>query len=224
MSYRDDLEAAQNRIAALERELGDAKQALVVRDEAALATTPWQRRARRWLGARTRLRGERVVEGEIDDGAYAELVEAITEGFDVRGRASSVPDRLQWSNTTGDRRNGIADIAISITHNHGQTRIKGEVRLGALAGGIFGGIGGGGGGGAAFVGASTFLEFPIGMAAIGLAIVGAWLGATYWSCRKLYRWSVKRREDRLEGVLDRLEEICEKAPKRDSEATASTTP
>jgi hypothetical protein len=88
-----------------------------------------------------------------------------------------------------------------MTTGKGQTVIRGEVRLGNLAGAICGGVGLGG-----FMapGALFFLS-PI----AGVVGVAGWLGGAVWACRKLLQRSSAKRKKRLEDVLDRLEKIVE---------------
>ena len=217
MSYRDELGAAQSRIESLERELKEAKsEALVVRSPSAIANRPGQKFAKRWFGGNTRIRGERVIEGEIEETTYALIVECVTEEFDVVGRPSIVPGRLDWSTERTNQNGATTQISISVMVADGKTTIRGDVRLGGLAGAIFGGIGGGVGLGAAMAPAALFFLNPI----AGVVGVATWLGGTYAGCRKIFRHFSAKRERQLEKVLDQLEEIATRAPKRNAATEA----
>ncbi len=206
MSYRDELDAAQHKIEALERELKEVKApstALALHERHGLVPAG-QETAIRWLGDTARLRGERIVDGVLSESAYAEMVQCITDVFDTAGRSSMVPGRLDWVSASSGSSNGAPAITISVTVANGQTTIRGEIRLAALAGAAFGGFGGGVGLGGVMVPAMLFWLNPI-AGALGVA---SWLGGTYWGSRKIYKSSVRKREVKLEEVLNRLEAIA----------------
>lgn len=219
VSYRDDLSAAQSRIEALERELAGTKaeletsKALVVAKRGSLARRGKESAAERWLGGPTRLDGERVVDGEVEETDYRDIVDHLSDVFGVPGRLSTVPGRLEWTTLTPQQ--GIGpQVVMTVTSADGKTVIRGHHRLGNVAGGIFGGLGGGAGLGGAFFPGLLFMVNPI-VGAIGM---GAWLGGFYFGCRRLFKRSVKKRSRRLEEALDGIAELVEAAvAKRESE-------
>ena len=92
-----------------------------------------------------------------------------------------------------------------VTVRGGQTRIRVEEKIGALAGGLFGGImgGGGGGGGMAIFGSlSAFVGPPV--AVLGLI---AWLGGMYGLSRTIFTGVASKRGHELRGLADRLAEL-----------------
>ena len=225
MSYRDDLEASQARADALEKELADARskiaeleapsKALVPRGSSALAVADasdamtrgaaGSPAARTWLGAPLRTEFIREVEGEIPESAYTELIEAIRTALDNVGSVSTLPGSLAW--TADGPSNGIGPfVSVYFTMRDGRTRIRALEKYGGLAGVIFGAVGGGVGGGG--------IALPLSLAVISPMIlpfsIPLWLGAAYYSCRRLYRSRVRVRAERLEALMDELAEISEK--------------
>ena len=210
MSYRDELEAAHNRIDSLQKQLDGAKGksvALTRTGNSALAVPADQKSAVRWLGAPVRYRYERIVEGSIDASCYAELVQCISDGLDQTGQSSTVPNRLDWTTQASSQSGGLDQYSISITNINDQVTIRGQVRVAGLAGGIYGGIGGGVGLGAVFGPAMLVLVNPI----LGVAAAATWLGGTAWACRKLFQKSSRKRQDKLTVVLDEMEAIVKRS-------------
>lgn len=219
MSYRDDLDASQARVAALETELAEARaqidklegkapsQALVkVDDQALLATSRAAHpTSSKWLGAPASLKLERVLDGEIPESAYADLIEAIRHALRNVGTVSVLPGSLAWSaNTPGNGVGPFVDVYFTI--RDGQTTIHIDEKLGNLAGGIFGGVGAGVGIGGLMAPISTLWIAPI---LVPFAIP-LWLGGTYVACRKLYRNRAKARVKKLDTLLERLVAISER--------------
>lgn len=211
MAYRDELEAAQARIRALEQELADARgakpsQALVKAGRTALARTESDApAARKWLGAPTMLVFTREVDGEIPKEAHTELVEHMRRTLNNVGAATVLPGSLAW--TSMAQHNGIGPhVNVYVTYRDGKTTIRAEQKLGNLAGGIFGGVGGGVGGGGIMAPIALAWINPI-LVPVGLAV---WLGGTYAACRKLYTRSARKHARTLETLADSLARIAEK--------------
>ena len=216
MAYRDDLEATQARVTALEKELadahaeiarleGDESQALVkVGGQALERATPDESRSPGWLGAPIRLELSRVLEGEVPEAAYSELVEAMRQALGSVGTVSVLPGSLAWASNAPA--NGIGPfVNIYFTMRDGRTTIRVEEKLGSLAGGIFGGVGGGVGGGGLMLPIATLWISPL---LVPLA-VPLWLGGVYAGCRALYRRSARKRARKLEKLLETLVERSE---------------
>ncbi|HEY2744126.1 MAG TPA: hypothetical protein VGL86_05875 [Polyangia bacterium] len=211
MSYRDDIEAAHARVAALEEELartraelaalkGDQKQALVLASATAIELAPRQRSAARWLGAPTVLVFTETIDGAIGDEVYSKMLEHLRREFG-RAQASSFKDTVTFSTLSHRGK----DVSIDVTSTGGRTTIRAEERLGPIAGGIFGGFGGAvGGGGMAGVVAATAAVAP---ALIPVAIVG-WVGGLFVVSRFSYRAVARRRARRLQRLVAELAAIA----------------
>lgn len=230
MSYRDDLDATRARADALERELAEARQTiarlegdtalatvdrggLAVRNAAALdrlsASGP---AAHTWLAGPTRLGHERVIDGELPEASYTEVVETIRRAVGEPGSTSMLPGSLTWTsnalpNSTGPHLN------VYISVRHGRTTIRVDEKLGHLAGLIYGAVGGGVGGGGIMLPIAAAFVNPL-LLAVTLPV---WLGGTYLACRKLYRNRAGARARRLEALLDELAALAA----REIEAAAS---
>lgn len=218
MAYRDDLDASQARVAALEAELAEARaeidklegkapsQALVKVGDQALATSRAAHpTSSKWLGAPANLKLVREVPGEVPESAYSELVETIRRALRNVGTVSVLPGSLAWSaNTPGNGVGPFVDVYFTI--RDGKTSIHIDEKLSNLAGGIFGGVGGGVGVGGLMAPIATMWITPL---LVPFAIP-LWLGGTYYACRKIYRNRARARARKLGKLLDDLVEISER--------------
>ncbi len=220
MAYRDELEAAQARVRSLERELADVSAveeakslALVKVGPTALARSEAEiSSANAWLGAPIHLSYSRVLEGEIPESAHTELVEKMRTAMGNVGTTTVLPGSLAW--TTIAQNNSFGPfVSVYVTYRDGKTSIRGEQKLSGLAGGIFGGVGGGVGGGGIFAPIALAWVNPL-LIPVGLIV---WFGGTYWSCRKLYRRSVRKHARVLEQLVVDLVEIAEAHVERATE-------
>jgi hypothetical protein len=231
--YRDDLEAAQARIADLERQLAlvraeleasreQRSQALVLAERGALAArgdTRERSPATRWLGAPVRLAFSRRVSGELPTSAHIEIIELVRERVGEVGAVSQLEGSLAWTTTANQR--GVGPfITVTVTSRDGATAIRVEERLGNLAGAVYGGIGGGVGGGA--------LGLPI-MAAVFLGPVGAlaipaWLGGWWLGVRAIYRRAARQRAERLQALTEELAAVVDRRAGPRSGAAGSDSP
>ncbi len=212
MTYRDELEAARARADALERDLSDARAkissleekntALAVRDQHALERVG----TARWLGAPKRLELDRVLEGEMPEAGYTEIVEAAREAFGNVGQVTLLPGSLTWNSTTPQPNTVFSPASVYITVRDGRTRIRMEEKLGQLAGGIYGGLGGGIGGGGIMLPIAAAWVSPVLLA----FTLPAWIGGISYLCFKLYRRQARKRATRFETLGDRLVEIAER--------------
>ena len=215
MSYRDDLDAAHERIRALERELEATRAelaqstALVKAEHHALVEADRTPRTSMLLGAPTRLSHEREVDGVAPESCYIEIVDYLGREFDVGGRTSTLAGRLEWTSST--QANGIGPfITVTVTSFEERTSIRVHERLGQLAGAIFGGVGGGVGLGGIMAPGSLFLVNPI----LGAVALPLWLGGSWLSCRWLYKRGVRKRDKKLARALDDITEIVTRAIER----------
>jgi hypothetical protein len=211
VSYREDRDADQARIVALEAELTAAKrridelegtrsQALVLASGGAL--TPAGKpttRAARWLGGPTRLALTRTFAAAYPADKFEELVDVIREVAGDRGRTELMRTSMTWWASSAERGAGPF-TAITIAIKDGATTLTATDRLGQLAGAYYGGIGGGIGGGALAVPIGATIAMPV----LAPVFFVAWLGGAYALCRTLFKRSAKKRAERLQIVFDRV--------------------
>lgn len=211
MAYREDRDADQARIAALEAELttarskidrleGKQSQALVLATPVALAGTDGasQKSATRWFGAPTRLELARKFDGAFPVDKLEDLVDTIREHTRDRGRVELLRSSVAWSASTNDR--GIGPFTnVTVSTKDGATSLVVTDRLSQLAGGIFGGIGGGVGGG--LLVAPIFAALALGPVAVPFIAVG-WLGGCYGLTRRIYKGAAKKRAIALQQLFD----------------------
>ena len=208
MTYRDDRDADQARIAALEGELAHAKQriaelegnraqALVLASKSALAKST---ASRRWLGAPTKLELARRFEGTYPLDHFEDLIETIREHTGDRGRTELLRSSFAWWPSTSER--GLQPFtSVTVTVKDGATTLTVADRLSGLAGAIYGGGGGGVGGGLMMVPIGATIVAPY----LAPVFFAGWFGAIYAGCRALYRRSARKRAERLQTLFDRLE-------------------
>jgi hypothetical protein len=159
-----------------------------------------------WLGGSTLIACERVVDGEVAETGYEEIVEEAQATLSSVGQAARFGRTLTWSMARSGSGGGRA-VQIRVVTRGGQTRIYVQERLGDLAGGLFGGIVGGGGGG----GLGPILGVGIGALGAGpeIALVAAgWVGGMYALARTIYRAVWRSRRTELEELSDRLAAIA----------------
>jgi len=208
MAYRDDLDAAQARVDALELELKQTRRELaLVRaggDGVLARGASGAPSAPRWLGGPVELSFSREIEGEVPAAAHTELVEQIRLAIGNAGTTTVLPGSLAWSSTVGANSLTPA-VSVYVTARRGRTTIRAEQKLGALIGGVYGGVGGGVGGGAIMlpVAAAVISPFLVPVA------IGAWLGGVYGLCRRIYRGRAQRHATRLEKLVDDLARIAD---------------
>ncbi|HEX3758687.1 MAG TPA: hypothetical protein VHW23_08265 [Kofleriaceae bacterium] len=216
MSYRDDRDADQARIAALEHELAETRdklstlegrrtQALVLATRGALAPSAPAGTAARVFGPGT-LRMARRFDGAFPTARFEHLIERIRELSADPGRTEMLNASLTWFASRGDRSTGPYRI-VTVTVRDGVTTLTVTDRLSGLAGAIYGGVGGGVGGGG--------LSLPI-MAATYLPVLApvfllGWLGGVFLGTRALYLRLVRRRAEELQQVFDALAADIERA-------------
>jgi hypothetical protein len=222
MTYRDDLDAAHERIEALERELADARRelgqsrALVRVERRELARAESGRAISRWLGAPIRIERVRVLDVAAPSSCHLEIVEYLERQFGIGGRTSTLLGRLEWMTVPASGGTGPF-VTVTVTVSQGQTTIRAEERTTNLAGAIYGGIGGGVGGGAIMAPVGLFFVSPI----LGALALPLWFGGLYLGCRRLYRRSMGKRDERMEEAVAGLVEIIEKAAGRPGETARS---
>lgn len=211
MTYRDDRDADQARIVALEAELtaarrrigeleGTRSQALVLASGGALAPTGKPAtRAAKWLGAPARLGLSRVFAGAYPAEKFEELVDVIRDVAGDRGRTELMRTSMTWCASSAERGTGPF-TTITVAVKDGVTTLTATDRLGQLAGAYYGGIGGGVGGGGFALPIGATLLMPV----LAPVFFGAWLGGTYALSRFFYKRSAKKRAEQLQMLFDRV--------------------
>lgn len=211
MTYRDDRDADQARIVALEADLtaarrrideleGSRSQALVLASGGALAPSGKPTtRAAKWLGGPTQLGLSRVFQAAYPAEKFEELVDVIRDVTGDRGRTELMRTSMTWWASSAERGTGPFTM-ITVAIKDGVTTLTVTDRLGQLAGAYYGGIGGGVGGGGLALPIGATLLMPV----LAPVIFGAWLGGAYALCRMLYKRSAKKRAEQLQMVFDRV--------------------
>src|SRR5215470_4920966 len=219
MSYRDDRDADQARITALERELGETRdklaalegrrtQALVLATRGALVPGAAPSPAARVFGPGT-LRLTRRFDGAFPAARFEYLVERIRELTGDPGRTEVLNASLTWFASRGDRSTGPNRI-VMVAVRDGATTLTVTDRLSGLAGAIYGGVGGGVGGGG--------LSLPI-LAATAVPVLApvfilGWLGGAFLGAREIYKRAARRRAVALQQLFDALVSDIEAAISR----------
>ena len=153
MAYRDDREADQARIEALERELevaqeklavleGRQSQALVLASPGALVRDGGQKGVAWWFGAPGQLQFARRFDGAFPAEQFEELVERIREVTRDPGRTELLRSSLTWFASRAEKSPGPYRV-VTVTVRDGVTTLTVTDRLAGLAGAIYGGVGGG---------------------------------------------------------------------------------
>jgi serine/threonine protein kinase len=161
----------------------------------------------RLMGGPTRLRFDRVVDGELAESDYLVLVDEIRRTMQNVGQVSQLGRSFAWSMSRSGP--GGRELEIAVTVRGGRTHITLQENLANLVGGIWGGVGGGMGGG----GMGPIIGILVGAMSVAgeviAVIVPAWLGLTYATARTSYRLTVRSRQRTLEGLADRLAAMTE---------------
>jgi hypothetical protein len=213
MTYRDDRDADQARIAALEAELRVAREridelegkrslVLVPRNELALATTPG---AKLFDGPRS-LRLFRKFDKPLGREHFEPLVVRCRDLAGAMGRSELLTSSMMWTRNSGDA-GTRPNQTVTVVVRDGATTLQVTDQLGALAGAIYGGVGGGVGGGG--------LAVPIVLSAAAPppapVILGAWFAGVFGLTRALYKRGARRRATQLQALFDALAEEIEHA-------------
>ena len=176
------------------------------------------------LGAPAKLRIHRVVDAEVPDDFFDDLLVEIQTADIGHGTASHVGRTLTWK---GGGTGQNADSAqITITSRDGRTELHAERNRTQTAVGLMAGMAGGGG-----VGVGVGMGIPLGLEALGsplaaVLIPAGVLAAAYVGARSLFRGGHRRHMRRMERLLDKLvERIQDEANRRlESDAQPSTLP
>ncbi|HEX7842382.1 MAG TPA: hypothetical protein VF469_33145 [Kofleriaceae bacterium] len=216
MSYRDDRDADQARIAALEQELAETRDKLsVLEGKQSLALT----RAGNWalvpggkVSTASRVFGPGTLElSRQFDGAYPadrfeELIDRIRELTRDPGRTELLKSSLTWFAMRGEKSVGPHRV-VTVSVRGDTTTLTVTERLAGLAGAIYGGVGGGVGGG----GLSLPILAAVAMPVLTPVFILGWLGGVFLGTRQIYLRTARRRAVVLHQLFDALVGDIERA-------------
>lgn len=159
-----------------------------------------------FVGAPTRLRLERTIDGELTPDAFEPMVLEMQRVIGQVGTASTIGRTLTWTAFGVDRRRvSTRTVQVIVTPRDGRTTIRIEEPLSQLAGGLFGGVMAGLGGFlssvAMGVGMGTFESVPITVGLMGATLSGAYLVA-----RTIFGRMSHGRGEELQELMSRLVE------------------
>lgn len=215
--YRNERDADQARIAALEAELAAARakvaelegrrsQALVLASKSALTTTGKPSLSTRIAGAPTRIELRRTFDAAYPVDKLEDLVDEIRAVTKDRGSTELLRSSLAWSSSSPGRGAGPF-VTVTVTVRDGRTELVVGDRLGQLAGAMFGGIGGGVGGGAIMVPVLASVAAPY----LAPVILAGWLGGIYAGTRALFKRAARKRAERVQVVFDAVAASIQRA-------------
>ncbi len=159
-----------------------------------------------WLGSPTVIAWERVVDGEVTEAAYDDIVAEVQAAFSTRGEVDTRGRSLTWravKPVLGKRR----AVQVHVTSRNGQTRIQVQERLGELAVTLYSSILVGGGIG----GVATILAIGIGWLGHGFEaglLAAGWVPGMYALTRSIFSAVSRRKHIDLEELSERIAEIA----------------
>jgi hypothetical protein len=169
-----------------------------------------------WLGSSTVITVERLVDGEVPQTAYQDIVEEVQAALSTDGQVETFDRALHWSAVDpvlGKRR----AVRLRVVSRAGQTHIQLQERVGELATTLYSGILVGGGVG----GVATILAIGLGWLGGGVeagVLSGAWLPAMYALTRSIFRAVSRRKRAELNGIAERIAEIAVRSTRGASRA------
>jgi hypothetical protein len=159
-----------------------------------------------WLGSPTVIEWERVVDGEVTESAYDDIVDEVQATLSTEGQVDTLGRSLTWRTVKpvlGKRR----AVQVRVTSRGGQTRIHIQERLGELAVTLYSSILVGGGIG----GVSTILGIGLGWLGTGLEaglLSAVWFPGMYALTRAVFRGVSRKKRTDLERLSNRIAEIA----------------
>ncbi|HEV7993277.1 MAG TPA: hypothetical protein VGP25_15745 [Gemmatimonadaceae bacterium] len=180
--------------------------ALVRRAATDLDTRVTDQKPSPFVGAPTRLRLERTIDGELPADEFEPMVLEMQRIVGQVGSASTIGRTLQWTAYGVDRRRvSTRTVQVIITPRNGRTTIRIEEPLTQLAGGLFGGLMGGMGGGLSGAAVGVGMgAFHSGSVTVGL--IAALVSGSYLLARTIFGRMAQRRGEELQELMSRLVE------------------
>ncbi len=175
-----------------------------------------------WLGSSTVLEWERVVDGEVAEVAYDDIVDEIQATFSTEGQVGKLGRSLTWRTekpTLGKTR----ALQVRVTARGGQTRIQVQERIGELATSIHGGVMGGGALGGVAIILGVGLGVPLGAPEVVSLLAAGWAGGMITLSRSIFRAVARRKRFDLERLSDRIADIAADTARGVVESDQKTT-
>jgi hypothetical protein len=159
--------------------------------------------ARLWLGGPTLIASERMVDGEVSDSAFEDIVEEVQATLSAEGRVDTLGRSVHWSAvkpTLGKRR----AVRVRVTPRGGQTRIHVQERLNELAWTVFPVVLG--------PGAVPPIAIVLSTGVLGYGVevfllAAGWVGGMYTLARSIFRGVARTKRTDLEELSSRLADI-----------------
>jgi hypothetical protein len=158
-----------------------------------------------WLGSPTVIEWETVVDGEVTESVYDEIVDEIQATLSTEGQVDKLGRSLTWRTVKpvlGKRR----AVQVRVTSRGGQTRIHIQERLFELAWTIFPTVWGLGAGGIGAI-LGIGLGVPVGAPEAAAVLAAGWTGGMYALSRKIFSSISRRKRTDLAQLSDRIAEI-----------------
>ncbi|MES2524088.1 MAG: serine/threonine-protein kinase [Gemmatimonadota bacterium] len=180
---------------------------------AATAVTPGQSMAQRpniFIGSRSRIEFETVIDGEVTDAGFEEIADEIRSLLGEMVTVSSVGRTLTVTTTSmsGGRRSSMPrQMQVNVGSRGGRTRIQAFENMQQTAGATFGiGMGaiGGGAGGMMMGMIMGATQNP----AIALPAWGAWMVTAYLGARTMFARTSRARQEELRNIVDRVAAVA----------------
>jgi serine/threonine protein kinase len=171
-----------------------------------------------WLGSPTVIEWESVVDGEVTEDVYDEIVDEVQATLSTEGKIDTLGKSLTWR-TEKPALGKARAVQVRVTSRGRQTRIQVQERLGELAWTTFATTWGIGAGGIAVLLSLVGPEF--GWTVAGLATAG-WAGGMYVLSRKIFSYISRKKRIDLQQLSDRIAEIAAEST-RDRLGSGQTT-
>jgi serine/threonine protein kinase len=174
-----------------------------------------------WLGSPTVIASKRVVNGEVTESEYDDIVSEVQATLSTEGQVDTLGRSLTWRTkkpVLGKRR----AVQVRVTSRGGQTRIHVQERLGELAVTLYSSILVGGGIG----GVATILGIGLGWLGYGPesgVLSAVWFAGMGALTRAIFRGVARQKHSDLEQLSDRIADIAAES-ERDRLDDGQTTP
>jgi hypothetical protein len=173
-----------------------------------------------WLGSPTTIEWEHIVDGEVPESVYDEIVDEVQATLSAEGQVDTLGRSLTWRTTKpalGKRR----AVQVRVTSRGGQTRIHIQEGLAELAWTTFPTVWGLGAGGVAVLFAFGESTGALGLG-LGSLLSAGWAGGMYALSRTIFRSMARRKRTDLKELSDRIAQIGAE-PTRDPLEDGQTT-
>ena len=160
-----------------------------------------------WLGSPTAIVWKRVVDGEVTEAVYDDIVDEVEATFSAEGQVDTRGRSLTWR-AVDPALGKTRAVQVRVTSRGGQTHIHIQERLGEVAWTTFPTVWGIGAAGIAILLSLGGPEF--GWLTASLLSAG-WAGGMYALARRIFRSIARRKRTDLEALSDRIAAIVTEA-------------